>query len=191
MKLERTLGKYYYLTGDQKSKVGNADPVDANIHWDFFENRGTDFQLTEPLKFRIDPGRFGGQVGDFQINSCRFLLFSNKLRSIIEKYLTGIDSPKWFAAQVTDLNGVTQVYSILNLFNKPDFLDYQNSTFVQGNDHPIKTRFALEKIGDRLLFNSTKLGVSLCVHDVVRKDINKEGCTGLYFYKIHTAGRLV
>ena len=24
----------------------------------------------------------------------------------------------------------------------------------------------------------------------IRKEIKKEGCTGLYFYKIHTAGRL-
>jgi len=190
MKIERTIEKYYYLTGDEKSKVGNADPVDANIHWDYFENKEADFELTEPLKFKINPGRFAGQTGDFQFNSCGFLLFSEKLRTIIEKYITEIDSPKWFPAKVTDLNGVTTDYSILYLFDKTDFLDYQNSTFVQGTDHPIKKRFDLVKIGDRLLFNSTKFGVSLCAHDIIRKEIKKEGCTGLYFYKIHTAGRL-
>jgi hypothetical protein len=31
MKIERTIKKYYYLTGDEKSKVGNADPVDSII----------------------------------------------------------------------------------------------------------------------------------------------------------------
>ncbi len=190
MKIEPTIEKYYYLTGDEKSKVGNADPVDANIHWDYFENKGTDYNLTEPLKFEIKPGRFAGSTGDFQFNSCGFLLFSDKLRTLIEKYLTNIDSPKWFPAKVTDLNGVTMDYSILYLFDKSDFLDYQNSTFVQGTDYPIKKRFDIQKIGDRLLFNYTKLGVSLCVHDIVRKEIKKEGCTGLYFYKIHTAGRL-
>lgn len=75
MKTERTLEKYYYLTGDEKSKVGNADPVDSNIHWDFFENKSKDFKLTEPLKFKINPGRFAGQTGDFQLNGCGFLLF--------------------------------------------------------------------------------------------------------------------
>lgn len=187
---EQKIDKYYYLTGDDKSKVGNANPVDTNIHWDFFENKNKGFKLTEPLKFEINHGRFAGQIGDFQFNSCGFLLFSDGLRTIIEKYLTEIDSPDWFPAQVTDLNGITKDYSILNLFEKPDFLDYQNSTFVQGTNHPIKKRFDLEKIGDRLLFNSTKLGVSLCVHDIIRKEIKKEGCTGFYFYKIHTAGRL-
>ncbi|MCU0376097.1 MAG: hypothetical protein MUF24_12395 [Chitinophagaceae bacterium] len=190
MKIERTLDKYYYLTGDEKSIVGNADPVDANIHWDYFEKKGADFKLIEPLKFKINAGHFAGQTGDFQFNSCGFLFFSEKLRTIIEKYITEIDSPKWFPAKVTDLNGLTTNYSILYLFDKTDFLDYQNSTFVQGTDHPIKKRFDMNKIGDRLLFNSTKLGVRLCVHDVVRKEIIKEGCTGLYFYKIHTAGRL-
>jgi hypothetical protein len=190
MKIERTFEKYFYLTGDDKSKVGNADPEDKNIHLDFFENKDKDFTLTEPLKFKINPGRFSGQTGDFQFNSSGFLLFSDKLRMTIEKYLTDVDNPKWFPAKVTGLDGVTKDYSILYLFDKPDFLDYHNSTFVQGTDHPIKKRFDLEKIVDRLIFNSTRLGVSLCVHDIVRKAIKKSGCTGLYFYKIHSAGRL-
>ena len=190
MKIERTFEKYYYFTGDDKSKVGNADPVDTNVHWDFFESKDKNLKLNEPLKFKINPGRFSGQAGDFQFNSCGFLLFSDKLRIIIEKRLTDIDNPKWFPAKVTDVDGVTMDYSILYLFDKPDFLDYHNSTFVQGTDHPIKKRFDLERIGERLLFNSTKLGVSLCVHDIVRKEIKKAGCTGMYFFKIHTAGRL-
>ena len=190
MKIERTFEKYYYLTGDEKSKVGNADPEDTNIHWDFFENKDKNFSLTQPLKFKINSGRFSGQSGDFQFNSCGFLLFSNKLRVTIEKHLTDVDNPKWFPAKVTDLDGITKDYSILYLVDKPDFLDYQNSTFVRGTDHPIKKRFDLEKIGNRVIFNSKKFGVLLCVHDIVRKDIKKSDCTGLYFQKIHTAGRL-
>jgi len=190
MKIQRTFEKYYYLTGDEKSKVGSADCEDTNIHWNYFEHKDKNFNLSEPLKFKINPGRFSGQSGDYQFNNCGFLLFSDKLRVIIDKHLTDIDTPKWFPAKVTDLDGITKDYSILYLIDKPDFLDYQNSTFVQGTDHPIKKRFDLDKIGDRLIFNSKKLGVSLCVHDIVRKDIRKAGCTGLYFFKIHTAGRL-
>lgn len=191
MKFERTFEKYYYLTGDEKSKVGNAEPKDSNIHWDYFENKDKKFSLTEPLKFEINPGKFSGQTGDFQFNSCGFLLFSEKLRMTIEKYLSENDNPKWFPAKVTDLDGITKDYSILYFFDKPDFLDYQKSTFIQGTDHPIKKRFDLDKIGDRQIFNTNKLGVSLCVHDIVRKEIKKSGCTGLYFYKIHSAGRLI
>ncbi|HEU4788637.1 MAG TPA: DUF1629 domain-containing protein [Flavobacterium sp.] len=190
MKIEQTFDKYYYLTEDEKSKVGNAEPEDKNIRWDFFENKNIDHKLTEPLKFKINSGKYSGQTGDFQFNSCGFLLFSDKLRTIIEKYLTDIDNPKWFPAEVTDLDGVTKNYSILYLFSKPDFLDHNNSTFVSGTDHPIKKRFDLEKIGDRLIYNSKRLSVLLCVHDIVRKDIKKSDCKGLYFYKIHTPGRL-
>ena len=190
MKIERTFDRFYYLTGDDKSKVGNAKPEDPDIHWDYFENKDLNFSLVEPLKFQINKERFSGQAGDFQFNSCGFLLFSEKLQTIVQKYLTEIDSPKWFPAKVTDLKGVTTNYFILNFFGKPDFLDYENSTFVQGTNHPIKKRFDLTKIGDRLLFNSKRQGVSLCVHDMVRKEIKKSGCTGVYFYKIHTGGRL-
>lgn len=190
MKIEQTFEKYYYLTEDEKSKVGNASPEDTNVRWDYFENKDKNFSLTEPLKFKINSGRFSGKTGDFQFNNCGFLLFSDKLRMIIEKYLTDIDNPKWFSAKVTDMDGITKNYSILYLFDKSNFLDYQNSTFVEGTDHPIKKRFDLEKIADRLIFNTSKLGVLLSVHDKVRKEIKKSGCTGLYFYKIHTAGRL-
>jgi hypothetical protein len=190
MKIERSFEKYYYLTGDEKSKVGNADPEVKNIHWDYFEKKDADFTLTEPLRFRINPGRFSGTTGDYQLNSCGFLLFSKKLRAVFEKYLTQIDKPTWFPATVTDLDGKVADYFILYFFNKPDFLDYHNSTFVQGTDHPIKKRYDLDKIGERLIFNSTKQGVSLCVHDIVRREIKKGECTGIYFYKIHTAGRL-
>ncbi|OAQ41458.1 hypothetical protein A5893_17360 [Pedobacter psychrophilus] len=190
MKIERTLEKYYYLTGDEKSNVGNADPEDSTIRWDYFENKDKNFNLTDPLKFKINARRFSGQTGDYQFNSCGFLLFSDKLRTTIVQYLTDIDNPKWFPAKLTDLDGVTTDYSILHLFKKHDFLDYQKSTFVEGTDHPIKKRFDLEKIEDRLIFNAKILGVSLCVHDIVRKDIKKSNYTGLYFYKIHTAGRL-
>lgn len=190
MKIELTFEKYYNLTGDEKSNVGNAVPEEENVNWDYFENKDVNFKLKEPLKFNITPGRFSGQTGDFQFNSCGFLLFSDKLRNIIEKHLSDIDMPKWFPAIVTDLNGVSKEYSILYLFKKVDFLDYQNSTFVRGTDHPIKKRFDLQKIGERLIFNKTKLGMSLCIHDSIRKEIKKEGCTGIYFYKIHTGGRL-
>ena len=181
------------MTGDEKSKVGSAEPEDESIYWDYFEKKDYSFNLKEPLRFKIDSGRFSGKAGDFQFNSCGFLLFSYKLRTIIEKYLTEIDNPKWFQAVLTDLEGNTLNYSILYFFNKPDFLDYQNSTFMRGKriqSNVIKKRYDLKKIGERLIYNSDILGVSLCVHDIVRKEIIESRCTGQYFYKIHTPGRL-
>ena len=191
MKNERTIEKYYYLTGDEKSTVGNAEPVDDKLGWDFFENKDSSFKLSQPLRFKINERRFSGTIGDYQFNSCGFLLFSNKLRTIFEKHLTDIDNPKWFDAIVIDSEGKEHYYYILYLFNKVDFLDRDKSTFVAGTDHPIKKRYDIDRIGNRLIYNSNTLGTSLCVHDIVRKDIKKSDCSGLYFYKVHTAGRLV
>ena len=188
--MKYTFEEYYYLAGDEKSSVGNADPLDAALHWDYFENKESTFQLAEPLKFRINQGRFSGETGDFQFNSCGFSLFSNKLRKIFEKHLTEIDKPKWFPAQVIDLTDTIHEYSILHLFEKRDFLDHGKSTFVPGTDQPIKKRFDLKKINERLVYSAGTLGSSLCVHDIVRKEIKQAKCTGIYFFKIHTPGRL-
>ena len=66
MKIERTFEKYFYLTGDDKSNIGNADPEDKNLFWDFFERKDSSFSLTEPLIFRINKERFSGETADFQ-----------------------------------------------------------------------------------------------------------------------------
>lgn len=189
MKIERALEKYYYLTGDEKSGVGNCAPVDPTIHWDYFEAKNETFELKEPIVFKIASDRFPGTTGDYQFNNCGFLLFSHKLRAILEKYLTGIDKPTWFPAQVIDLKNKRHDYNILHFFVRQDLLDHHNSTFVTGTDLPIKKRYDLKKIGERLIY-STIQSCQLCVHDTVRKEIRQAQCTGMYFYKIHTAGRL-
>ena len=190
MTIDRTIEKYYYLTEDEQSKVGNASIMDRSIGFDFFFDKDFSYELSSPLNFQIDRVRFAGITGDFQINNCGFLLFSDRLRSITEKYLTGVDRPKWYSAKVYDLEGKIHDYSILNFFNQADFLDKSKSTFVPGTDHPIKERFDLNKIGERLIFRPSLYGSKLCVHDVVREEMKRSNSTGLYFYKIHTAGRL-
>jgi len=190
MKTERKIENYYNLTGDEKSKVGNADPIDENIQWDFFDDKNFNFELSKPIEFKITNGKFSGTIGDFQFNSCGFLLFSDKLRSVIEKFLNSIDNPKWFPAMVIDLDGNSYKYSILRFFGNIDFLDYNNSTFVPGTDLPIKKRFDLNKIGERDIFIPSISNVSLCVHKIVKEEIEKENFSGVYFYKIHSPGRL-
>ena len=190
MTIEKTSDKYYYLAGDEKSKIGNCNPVDKSIHWDLFKEKEESYQLKEPIAFKIEASGFSGSVGDYQFNSCGFLLFSDKLRTIFEKYLTSVDKPVWYSAKIIDLNNQTFNYSILHFFARHDLLDHKNSTFVNGTHHPIKKRYDLDKIGDRLIF-STIQSAGLCVHDIVRKEIRKAGCTGTYLYKINSAGRLL
>ena len=193
MKIQREIDKYYYFTwDDRKLKIGNCDPVDEGIYWSYFYYKDEFFQLEKPMVFKMESGKFSGSLGDFQFNPQGFLLFSDKLRAIFEKYLTPQDKPIWFPAKVIDLDNKEYNYSILYFFGMHDLLDHVNSTFIDGTDHPIKQRFDLEKIGDRLIF-STKQSKSMqiCVHDIVRKEIKQAGCTGVYCFKIHTAGRLV
>jgi hypothetical protein len=190
MKTERKIENFYNLTGDEKSKVGNADPIDKNINWEFFDNKNYNFELTKPIEFKISQGRFSGNIGDFQLNSCGFLLLSEKLRRVIEKFLNNNDNPKWFPAKVIDLDGNYYTYSILHFFGNIDFLDIKNSTFVPGTDLPIKRRFDLKKIGERNIFIPSVSEPQLCVHEIVKEEVEKENCTGIYFYNIHNPGRL-
>lgn len=189
MEKESSIDEFYYLSGDEKSEVGNCSPVDKSIRFDFFYNKNDSFELKEPLVFKIDEGKSSGKVGDYQFNSCGFLLFSEKLRQVIEKYLPIEDKPTWFPAKVIDLNNQEFNFYILYFFAQKDFLDHINSTFVTGTDHPIKKRYDLLKIGERQVFKNA-YSINLCVHNEVRKEIKKANCSGVYFYKVHTAGRL-
>lgn len=109
---------------------------------------------------------------------------------MIDKNLTNIDLPKWFDVTVIDLNNKEHEYYILNFFNRPDLLDYERSTFINmEKTHPIKKRYDLNKIRDRLVFSS-KFDTTIMIHDSVRKQV-KKGCSNIYFYGIEKPGRLV
>ena len=184
-----SIENFYHMLPDDKAKIGASVCNEESVHWDFFRNKSIDFELNEPLIFKIKSGRFSGSISDYQINSCGFYLFSPRLRKIIEKFLTNIDLPKWYDSIVLDTDNNKHEYFILNFFKFPDLLDYSMSTFVdKEKKHPIKKRYDIEKINDRFVFGS-EFGSSFFVHDSVRKEI-KKGCSNIYFYGIHKPGRL-
>ncbi|MBF0695397.1 MAG: hypothetical protein IR153_10120 [Flavobacterium sp.] len=182
--------EYYNMMPDDKAKIGASYCQDKSVHFDFFRNKDFTFKLENPIVFKIEHGKFSGAISDYQIENCGFFLFSPRLRDVIDKYLTSIDLPKWYNAIVIDLDNKEHEYHILNFFNRANFLDYEQSTFIdKEKTHPIKQRFDIEKIGERLVFNP-KSSNSIIVHDLVRKQIKKE-CTNIYFYGIEKPGRLV
>ena len=191
MNPKKTFDQYYNFAGDEKSKVGVCESINPDVDVSFFWEKTEPVEIEEPFIFKIVKGRFSGTFGDYQFNNCGFWLFSDRVRAIMEKYLTNIDLPKWYPAKVIDLEGNVRNYHVLHFFGCKDLLDYQNSTFIEGTDSPIKKRYDLDKIGDRLIFSTIQsVYSSICVHDIVRKEIKEAGCTGIYFYKMHTAGRL-
>ena len=175
---------------DDKAKIGASYCQDKSVHFDYFRNKDLDFKLDYPLVFKIEQGKFAGSISDYQIDNCGFFLFSPRLRNVIDKYLTNIDLPKWFDAIVIDLDNKEHEYHILNFFNQPDLLDYERSTFInKEKTNPIKNRYDINKVSDRLVFSS-KFDSPIMVHDSVRKQVKKE-CSNIYFYGIEKSGRLV
>lgn len=188
--MQRKIDEFYHMMPDDKAKIGASYCQDKSVHYDFFRNKDFDFKIEKPLIFKIEQGKFSGSTSDYQIENCGFFLFSPRLRKVIDNYLTSIDSPKWYNAIVIDLENKEHEYYILNFFNRPDLLDYERSTFInKEKTHPIKQRFDIEKIGERLVF-CPKSDTTIMIHDSVRKQIKKE-CANIYFYGIEKPGRLV
>ena len=184
-----TIEQFYHMMPDDKANIGASYCQDKSIHWDYFRNKNFGFERDSPIVFKIEHGKFSGSLSDYQIDNCGFYLFSPRLREIIEKHLSNIDLPRWYDSVVIDLENKEHKYFILNFFKLPDFLDYTNSTFIdKEKSHPIKKRYDIDKIGERLIFGS-ELDSSFFVHDKVRKEI-KKACSNIYFYGIHKPGRL-
>jgi hypothetical protein len=175
-KMQRKIDEFYHMMPDDKAKIGASYCQDKSVHWDYFKTKDYDFTLDNPLIFKIELGKFSGMISDYQIDNCGFFLFSPRLRNVIDKNLTNIDLPKWFDAIVIDLDN--------------NLLDYERSTFInKEKTHPIKKRFDVDKIGERLIFGS-KYNTTIMIHDSVRKQVKKE-CSNIYFYGLEKPGRLV
>jgi hypothetical protein len=188
--MKTEIDKYYHLQPDEKAGIGASYCESIGVSFSLFDNKQIDFNLDKPIEFQIKPGKFEGTIGDFQINDTGFLLFSEKLTSILSSFLTEIDLPKWFPAIVTDLNGKSYPYSILHFFKHNDLLDRKLTTYSDWlKRHPVKLRFDINKIGERKIF-SMKFETTLYIHEEVKKAIVKAKCQGIYFYGIHKPGRL-
>jgi hypothetical protein len=127
-----------------------------------------------------------GILEDYPGNSLAWPLMSEKMKRVIERNLTGEEGVSWIKANVK-AGGDLSSYYILRFRKKMDVLDMDRTTFVSGTDKIIEPCFSLAKIQRYSLFHKPasydlwKITVSIYVNDKLRKEMIKEGLSGVAF----------
>jgi hypothetical protein len=123
---------------------------------------------------------------DYQPNSQAWPLFSERMKGVIEEYLTGKEKVSWISAIISG-NGEIRTYFIPRFNQALDVLDINNTSFVPGTDHIIQPVFSYNKIKnysvihDPALANLWKITSGFYVNEKIKKAITKESLTGVVF----------
>lgn len=123
---------------------------------------------------------------DYQPNSLAWPMFSEKLKTIITKNLTGKEGINWITAKING-NSEQRIYYIPRFEKMLDVLDTQKTIYINGTDRIIKPHFSLVKVDGYSLFhqpsahNLWKITSGLYVSEALKKAIQKEKSKGLEF----------
>ena len=120
-------------------------------------------------------------------------IYSPKLRTIIDGFLTEIDAPQWIPIKVQseDQQEIREYY-ILHFGIQPDVLDYEKTRYADVKKKIITSpKYDVQKIGNRHIFTYKAYANLTIVSAKLRKKIIDAGCTGIYFYDVLSAGKLI
>lgn len=114
---------------------------------------------------------------DYQPNSLAWPLFSEKLKKIIEKMLTGKEGLKWISCNIC-CGKETRTYYIPHFIEELDVLN-KDKCFYSNNGGLIKPAYFSLKIQDYSIFpkpsmnNLWQITAAICISDKVKKEIVK------------------
>lgn len=199
------MSNYYLLSGKNSPKVASAfAPEGTKLAHELIPELGNVNELPFELNLiKLTAGKNGliesNELSDlkeiwldYQPNSLAWPLMSEKLKSVIENYLTGNEGIDWISAIVKAPNE-QRTYYIPRFSKMLDVLDTQKTMFVQGTDRIIRPVFSLSKIGGYSIFHQPsahslwKITSGLYVSEALKKAIQKEKLTGLDFEKTSVA----
>ncbi len=129
---------------------------------------------------------------DYIPNSLAWPIVSEKLKSTIDKCLTGNEGIDWITCYINS-DVEKRTYYILRFNVILDVLDMEKTMFVRGTNHVIKPCFSLQKISKYSIFHVpdnpklAKITSGLYVNEFLKKAIQKEKITGLEFNKTFVA----
>lgn len=114
---------------------------------------------------------------DYQPNSLAWPLFSEKLKNLIEKMLTGKEGLKWISCNIC-CGKETRTYYIPHFIEELDVLN-KDKCFYSNNGSLIKPAYSSLKIQDYSIFpkpsmnNLWQITAAICISDIVKKEIVK------------------
>ncbi len=121
---------------------------------------------------------------DYQPNDLAWNLFSDKMKNIIEKNLSGKEGIVWMSVKIKS-EVENKTYYIPRFQKMLDVLDEQKTLFVKGTNHIIKPVFSLSKVLNYNLFHEPQdhweIPSGLYVNKSIKNAIQKEKLTGVGF----------
>jgi hypothetical protein len=129
---------------------------------------------------------------DYQPNSLAFPLMSEKLKSSIERNLTGKEGIEWIFVFIRHLDD-QRTYYIPKFSKMLDVLDIQKTMFVNGTNRIIRPVFSLSKVSKYNVFHQPSdndlwtITPGLYASESVKKAIQKEKLSGISFEKTSVA----
>lgn len=114
---------------------------------------------------------------DYQPNSLAWPFFSEKLKNLIEKMLTGEEELRWISCNVCHGNEVRKYY-IPHFTKELDVLNKEKS-FYSNNGSLIRPVFSSVKIQDYSVFPKPSINdlwqvtMAICISDKVKREIMK------------------
>lgn len=196
------MSNYYFLSGKNRPQVASAfapDKTKLSREWandlEGLTEFPVDFQL---IKLTVEKNGLKESDNlndlneiwlDYIPNSLAWPFMSLKLKSIIERHLTGNENINWISAKVSG-NNEERTYYIPRFEKMLDVLDIEKTMFVNGTDLIIKPFFSLSKIRNFAIFhkpsshNLWKITSGLYINELLKKAIQKENISGIQFEKV-------
>jgi hypothetical protein len=185
------LRQYYKLKFEPDEKKNSSGivyfPKTMNMFW-AHDGREITIDISDMI-FPIKDGEFA----DLLSANLTLRIYSLKLRTIIDSFLTSIDNPKWIPIKIqTEDSAEIREYFILHFGTQPDVLDYEKTRYADAKRKIItKAMYDVQKIGDRHIFTYKEYGNLTIVSAKLRKAIIDASCSGIYFYDVLSPGKLV
>lgn len=126
---------------------------------------------------------------DCEPSSFAWPLMSERLKALIESYLTGEEGADWIQA-IVKYNEERRKYYIMRFAKKLDVLNMQETLFVEGTTDVFCPVFSLAKIRNYTVFhrptsyNLWKIPSGIYINESLKKAIQKAKLTGTYFEKV-------
>lgn len=184
-------GKYYYLANEPDETKNPSGVISFKESLGLFW--GYDGKIIPNV---LDTDQFllkGGEFCDYLIGNLTLRIFSGRLKSLVDSFLTDIDNPVWHRIKVVkEFSEESRDYFILQFHKQPTILNTEKTIYLDSKKKRIiKPYFDEKLISDRHIFTYKEYANPTIVSFDLKSAIQQANYTGIYFYDILSSGKLI
>ena len=196
------MNKYFLFTPKNASNITSAfAPEETKLSYELIPELVSCNKLPFELKLvKITIGKKGIITSDdltgvenlwfdCESSSLAWPLMSERLKALIESYLTGTEGVDWIQA-IVKYNEERQKYYIMRFAKMLDVLDMQKTLFREGTTDVLRPVFSLTKIRDYAVFSRPtsydfwRIPSGIYMNESLKRAIQKAKLTGTYFKEV-------